>query len=579
MSDGAAIVLCAGQRVDRGHRADFFPEALEPVVRRAVRARLIELGAVIGYASAAPGGDILFGEALVALGGELNLYLPCDRADFVAQYVAPAGEAWVARFERLCARAARVTISCEENLLGDATLVRFNNQMLQGMARLRGEALDRPPHLMVLWSAMAPPEPGSPADFMDQWPELGRLSVIDLDDLRLEAGLAEPAPVDPDALALAELDAEISPRAVRAILFADIAAYTRFEDRAVPLLFDFLAEAQQRVEERAAAPLLINSWGDAVHAAAETAHDLADYAAALTEAVATIDPAAFGLDRRPRFRMALHAGPVFVGLHPLTGRSMVFGHHVNRAARIEPLALPGALCASQHFVALLKAEMDRRADEAQLTGQVYAPRYRIVYLGRRDLPKSFGSEEVYRVVDGDWDRDWDRNRDGGPGEPEDAMAPSRMAPPDRMQLALDADLGEIAMVAARVEAFCAVHDLGEAVVQAVTLALDELLTNTITYGFPEGTGGGGEAPWIEVALSLAGNVLTARIRDPGLAFDPAEAPAPDLDSDVDDRPIGGLGVHLVREMMDGLEYRRLDGVNEVTLTKRVRPATTDGDSE
>lgn len=576
MSERAAIVLCAGQRVDRGHRADIFPEALEPAVRRAVRARLIELGAVIGYASAAPGGDILFGETFVALGGELNLFLPCDRADFIEQYVAPAGAAWVARFERLCARAAGVTISCEEHLLGDETLVRFNNQMLQGMARLRGEALGSPPHLMVLWSAAAPPEPGSPAEFMDQWPELGRLSVIDLDDLRQDAGLAEPAPVDAEELALAELEAEISPRAVRAILFADIAAYTQFEDREVPLLFDFLAEAQQRVEERAAAPLLINSWGDAVHAAAETAHDLADYAAALTEAVATIDPAAFGLGRRPRFRMALHAGPVFVGLHPLTGRSMVFGHHVNRAARIEPLALPGALCASQHFVALLKAEMDRRADEALLTGQAYAPRYRIVYLGRRILPKDFGSEEVYRVVD--------RHRVDGSDEPEDAMAPSRIAPPHEMQLSVGKDLGDIAMVAARVEAFCAVHELGDDVAHAVTLALDELLTNTITYGFPEGSGGdGAESPRIEVMLSLAADCLTARIRDTGLPFDPSAAPEPDLEADIDDRPIGGLGVHLVREMMDSLAYQRLDGVNEVTLTRHVRPAATgsasDSDSE
>jgi anti-sigma regulatory factor (Ser/Thr protein kinase)/class 3 adenylate cyclase len=557
LSARASIVLCAGQRLDRRGAAGYFPPELEPVLRAAVRDRLTEMGAMIGYASASAGGDILFGEELVSLGGELNIHLPCARDDFVSQYIAPAGSDWVARFDRLCDVAASVNVSCEEHLLGDETLVRFNNQMLQGMARLRGEALGRPPHLLLLWSPAAPPEPGSPADFMDQWPELSRLSIIDLDELRAKAGLPEldlMGEVDDDDLFDMELG--VSPRAIRAILFADIATYTQFEDREIPLLFDFLAEAEQQVAEKAKPPILINTWGDAVHAAAETAHDLADYAAALTEAVAVIDPEVFGLAKRPRFRIALHAGPVFVGLHPLTGRSMIFGHHVNRAARIEPLAIPGSLCASQPFVALLKAEMDERADEAKLTGQTYSPRYEVTYLGRKELPKQFGSEDVYLLED--------RNGAVEVDGIEEPMSATGISPPSAMRIELANDLAEVTRLAARVDAFCDLHGLSAGVAHAINLSLDELITNTISYGFD-----GVAEPRIEVELSLSGECLTVRIDDTGVAFDPTNAPEPDLDLDVEERPIGGLGIFFVREMMDAVDYRRQDGWNRITLMKHV----------
>jgi len=163
-------------------------------------------------------------------------------------------------------------------------------------------------------------------------------------------------------------------------------------------LWDFLAEVQQIVEERTKPPILINTWGDAVHAAAETALDLADYATVLAGTIHSVDIETFGLEARPRLRIALHAGPVYVGLHPLTGRSMIYGHHVNRAARIEPIAAPGEIYASQHFVALLRSEMDACQHEALVLGKPYSSAYRMEYVGMLDLPKKFGREAIYRVV-------------------------------------------------------------------------------------------------------------------------------------------------------------------------------------
>jgi len=78
---------------------------------------------------------------------------------------------------------------------------------------------------------------------------------------------------------------------------------------------------------------------------------------------------------------------------------MIYGHHVNRAGRIEPVAEPGEIYASQHFVALLNAEMDGDQHAAQVLGQSYRPPFGLEYVGVLDLPKKFGRESIYRIIE------------------------------------------------------------------------------------------------------------------------------------------------------------------------------------
>ena len=59
--------------------------------------------------------------------------------------------------------------------------------------------------------------------------------------------------------------------------------------------------------------------------------------------------------------------------------------------------------------------------------------------------------------------------------------------------------------------------------------------------------------------------------DDGIAFDPTKMPPPDLDLDIDDREPGGLGLFMVTEMSDSVEYARIDGHNHLTVTKRLQP--------
>jgi len=131
-----------------------------------------------------------------------------------------------------------------------------------------------------------------------------------------------------------------------------------------------------------------------------------------------------------------------------------------------------------------------------------------------------------------------------------------------LEVALAAHLEEIGRLAERVEAFGEENDLPMKVVFNLNLAFDELITNVISYGLDANA----DAPII-VRLSLADGILVAEIEDAGRPFDPFEdAPDPDTESDVADRPIGGLGVHLVKTLIPQVGYRREGDRNRVTLT-------------
>ena len=134
-----------------------------------------------------------------------------------------------------------------------------------------------------------------------------------------------------------------------------------------------------------------------------------------------------------------------------------------------------------------------------------------------------------------------------------------------ISLRLVNQLSEVAKLAGFIEAFGVAEGLDPEAVYSLNLALDEVVTNVIRYGHEDD---GREHP-IVVRLALASGVLTAEVEDDGRAFNPLEAPTPNLESNIDDRPIGGLGIFLVRSVMTSVEYRREDGRNVLTMKKNL----------
>src|SRR5262245_44976784 len=134
-----------------------------------------------------------------------------------------------------------------------------------------------------------------------------------------------------------------------------------------------------------------------------------------------------------------------------------------------------------------------------------------------------------------------------------------------MSVTLANDRSEVEKLGRLVEAFGEAHGLPPESIFSVNLALDEVVTNIIRYAYNDN----GQPHPILVRLAVEEGVLAAQVEDDGRAFNPLEAPAPDIDATIEERPIGGLGIHLVRSMMDSVEYRRDDGRNVFTMKKRL----------
>ena len=135
--------------------------------------------------------------------------------------------------------------------------------------------------------------------------------------------------------------------------------------------------------------------------------------------------------------------------------------------------------------------------------------------------------------------------------------------PEGFRMDLRAELEEVARANAAFGTFASAQALPSAVRRAVNVAIDELLTNTVMHGL-EGRRDG----QARLDVTLHPDRLVVTLADNGIAYDPFAREAPDTSLSVEDRPIGGLGVHLVRELMDDVQYARRDGWNEIVLTKR-----------
>ena len=121
---------------------------------------------------------------------------------------------------------------------------------------------------------------------------------------------------------------------------------------------------------------------------------------------------------------------------------------------------------------------------------------------------------------------------------------------------------EIQRLGAVAERFGADHGLSDDDVMAINLVLDEVITNIIDYGYDDRAD-----HEIHVTMAVEGDRLTIEVEDDARPFDPLQAPAPDLDLPLEERPVGGLGIHIVRSLMDTVEHHRRNDRNVLTMQK------------
>jgi class 3 adenylate cyclase len=235
---------------------------------------------------------------------------------------------------------------------------------------------------LAVWDGQPSTTPGTTAWALDRWRELGHTpEVIHIG--AMQAGSVSTRP----ARAPETLPGGLQPR-IMVMLFADVVGFSTLQETQVPrFVAHFLAAIRDQGAALAAPPLMVNTWGDGLFLAFEDLRVAARFAVDLVKRVKHADWSAQGLPEHLNLRVALHAGPVYVGTDPVTGRPTCFGTHVNKAARIEPITPPGQVYASQAFAALAAAED--------------APGIQCEYVGQLPLAKGFGTFPMYllRVVE------------------------------------------------------------------------------------------------------------------------------------------------------------------------------------
>ena len=133
----------------------------------------------------------------------------------------------------------------------------------------------------------------------------------------------------------------------------------------------------------------------------------------------------------------------------------------------------------------------------------------------------------------------------------------------RSELHLKLDKDEPRRVAEQFEEMAAEHGVPMGIVFKFQLALDELLTNVVSYAFEDHSD-----PVISVVLHFTNAQVMAEIQDNGRPFNPLhDAPDPDLDLSAENRSIGGLGIHLTKAFVETLSYERRDGWNRLSLVQ------------
>jgi class 3 adenylate cyclase len=329
----------------------------------------------------------LFIEAMLARGAEVHILLPFSREDFMFTSINFAGPEWISRFEHALDSATSVTFASEEAFLGDTVLFGFTASLLAGMARLRARQLESPVTMLTVLDPDAEHLDGGTRDTLEAW----RTSALPAVNIDLAAIRDRNAPTAPSLAGDSEPVTANHPiatsdmsRQIATMMFADIVGFSKLCEASTAAFFiEFLSRVEQIIEDCVIKPTFCNTWGDGLFVVFDEAPSAAKFALTLRDMVAATNWVELGLPVNLDIRVGMHTGPVFRAHDPIIGRDNFFGTQVNRAARIEPIAVPGSVMVSEQSAAML-------VEGGGLE-------YTCDYLGIVELAKKFGNGVLYRL--------------------------------------------------------------------------------------------------------------------------------------------------------------------------------------
>lgn len=134
----------------------------------------------------------------------------------------------------------------------------------------------------------------------------------------------------------------------------------------------------------------------------------------------------------------------------------------------------------------------------------------------------------------------------------------------KRQLTLPNDVKQVPLLAEFIDGICEAAEVDMMLTMQLNLAIEEAVVNVMNYAYPAGTEG-----TVCIDAQVSDGVLQFVISDSGAPFDPTARAEVDTTLSAEERDIGGLGIHIVRQIMDSIDYKRVDGRNVLTLGKKL----------
>lgn len=289
------------------------------------------------YGALAAGRDIEFSEIALEEGVRLHLVLPVPLDAFREHSVAAFGACWEPRFTKCLEAASSVQVATQDQSLLGHMAIQYAAEIAMGtVIRLADTRMSQAVQVLV------DPKPGSMTEALgDAWSHAGKHPSLVL----RAAEKAERSTHRQD---------DEGGRVLSAMLFADLFRFSQLDHAqtlaTVKHVLGPLAEVLDTYSDRLHH---LNSWGDGIFAAFHSASDAADAALEMQTRLGGLDLESVGLPKSMSLRIGAHYGPVSCSPDPVTRRNTLYGSHVAQAAKIEPLAVPGSILASESFAAAL----------------------------------------------------------------------------------------------------------------------------------------------------------------------------------------------------------------------------------
>ena len=237
-----------------------------------------------------------------------------------------------------------------------------------GHALIRADFLAAEAEQLAVWDGRPPTGPAGTAVDVAAWAVVGRPT--------------HRIAVDGTPATDGDMARRGAGREVRAMLFADLAGFSRLDDSHIPAFLDAVMRPLGRAIDRFGDDVLFrNTWGDGIYVVFHDVVAAASCALAMQSVLEDVDLPGAGLPDHLAMRVAAHAGPVLEREDPILGTSGFYGVEVTRAARMEPRTPEGAVYVTDQFAALLTLE-----PAAPAVCQ---------YVGRLPSVKNFGTFPMY----------------------------------------------------------------------------------------------------------------------------------------------------------------------------------------